>query len=174
MSFQYKDLLQCFNLSTIILECQLKKSGEFSLTQSRTKKIFLKRPIYKIPCKEEGCNTVIHTRSFNRKKCHKHSINSRYKYKVNKRSQDKIKDMQSPYTIKPQKKRDCLKCGKKFESLSDSNRICVKCNSENDSLKGSMPFHGWHLTMSNDFGAAIRYSGYGIGDMRNKLSEWSY
>jgi len=38
----------------------------------------------------------------------------------------------------PTKKRNCLKCGKQFESKGVGNRICPKCSSHN--LKYSSSF----------------------------------
>jgi hypothetical protein len=113
----------------------------------------LKRPIYKIPCQHEGCKIVIHTRSFNRKKCHKHGTNA--KYKISQRSKDKRKLEKSPYSISVQKTRECLKCGKKFGSLSNYNRICKVCNAENEQLKAEKSFMGWKL-VSDDVGSSLR------------------
>ncbi len=134
------------------------------MTISRTKRIFLKRPIYKIPCIHEGCKIILHTRSFNRKRCHKHGANA--KYKISKRSLDKRKDMNSPYYVKPKKIRECLKCGKQFESLSDSNRVCNSCNNENDVLRGTNTFHGWKL-MRKDHDPTLKYY-----DFKTSTPEW--
>jgi hypothetical protein len=118
----------------------------------------MKRPIYKIPCQQEGCKIVIHTRSFNRKKCHKHVANA--KYKISQRSKDKRKLEKSPYSIPIQKTRNCLKCGSKFGSLSEYNRICKTCNAENEHLiKKEKTFLGWKLT-SDDLENSLRNQYY--------------
>ena len=49
-----------------------------------------------------------------------------------------LKDRPNNFNIpvgRLQKKRLCLKCGKKFFSKSPHNRICVKCVSINDSIR---------------------------------------
>jgi hypothetical protein len=44
-----------------------------------------------------------------------------------------VKEFQAGYQPKNEKKkRNCLRCGTKFKSLSFANRICDKCNSAND------------------------------------------
>lgn len=123
--------------------CQHNTRKEIHLTQSIYKKRFLKRPIYKIPCTHKDCDKVIYTRSFNRKYCYKHVPN--FKYKISKRSMDKRKLANSPYTKPVQSRRDCLKCNSKFDSISPNNRICPKCNIENDGQTAHKIFHGWRL-----------------------------
>jgi hypothetical protein len=133
------------------------KKGEYNLTLSTTKRSFLKRPIYKIPCQQEGCKIVIHTRSFNRKKCYRHVTNA--KYKISQRSKDKRKLEKSPYSIAIQKTRECLKCGCKFGSVSEYNRICKTCNAENDQLKSEKLFLGWKLR-SDDLEHSLKFQYY--------------
>ncbi len=121
----------------------------------------MKRPIYKIPCKEEGCKIVVHTRSFNRKRCHKHGANA--KNKLSQKTIEKRKLWKSPYGKMPKKIRNCLKCGNKFESFSINNRICIGCNKENDNVRGAKSFHGWKLSKGEGFlDSSVTYDGVPI------------
>jgi molybdopterin-guanine dinucleotide biosynthesis protein A len=62
----------------------------------------------------------------------------------------------SPYSIKIDKKRLCLKCDLPFLSSSSWNRLCTKCNNDNDNIKKEIPFHGWKL-MSSDLLTNIKH-----------------
>ena len=40
------------------------------------------------------------------------------------------------------KKRSCLKCNKEFDSTGPGNRICFKCNGQNESMRATAQASG--------------------------------
>jgi fructose-1-phosphate kinase PfkB-like protein len=72
---------------------------------------------------------------------------------------DKRKLENSPYELKTEKRRKCLKCNKKFDSISTWNRLCTKCNNDNDDIKTEIPFHGWKLK-SDNFASTLDHHTY--------------
>ncbi len=55
-------------------------------------------------------------------------------------------DINQLYPEVPTKKRDCLRCGKEFDSLHKYNRVCDKCTIVND--KGVRPEHRSNMSIA--------------------------
>ncbi len=104
------------------------------LSKSRLK--FLRGPIHKILCKELHCKTVLHTRAYNKKYCHKHNHMAKMSRLHRKNVKKSQAHLRSPYgkyggTIE----KLCLKCNEKFGSGSPFNKLCEPCNHNNETIK---------------------------------------
>jgi urate oxidase len=100
---------------------------------SKSRVSFLRKPVHKIPCYQLDCKTILHTRSYNQKYCHKHNWMSNVSKNSKKNRNKYKKDMSSPYGhFTETTKRNCLKCDESFGSTGKFHKLCEPCNLENE------------------------------------------
>jgi|SaaInl4_200m_RNA_FD_contig_21_2105085_length_1260_multi_14_in_0_out_0_4 sugar-specific transcriptional regulator TrmB len=115
---------------------------------------FLTKRIRKTYCKYENCGRELLTRSSNKQYCRKHrEIICKETRKLASESR-KSSYIRTEKSISPRdivrEKRNCLKCGEKFSSLSTHNRVCYDCSVVNERCKEG---HSIHF---GDFGVDFR------------------
>ena len=103
---------------------------------------FLTKKIRKVNCTYDGCGRELLTRSSNKQYCSKHSkIVTERNISIGSKRRRSVYMKKSIYNVVSKSKKFCLKCDKKFDSLSKYNKICPSCSNENSISKEGCKIH---------------------------------